>query len=115
MYVGRLILYVAYIELADLTICSLYVYSPQLNDLYPLSRLTHKLEKLNMSTPSSSADKEYPYTIELIKPEDADEVLAMLKTFFFKVRTSTSNNPIIIWEFAHIQIGLVKHKSGNLI
>lgn len=55
-----------------------------------------------MSTPSSSADKEYPYTIELIKPEDAEEVLAMLKAFFFKVRTSTSNYSIIIWEFAHI-------------
>ncbi|KAH8394624.1 hypothetical protein KR222_000303 [Zaprionus bogoriensis] len=54
-----------------------------MNDLYPISRLTHKLEKLNMST-SSSADKECPYTIELIKPEDTQAVLDMLKTFFFK-------------------------------
>lgn len=69
----------------------------QLNDLYPLSRLTHKLEKLNMT----SANKEYPYTIELIKPEDADEVLNMLKTFFFKVR-STSIYPIIIIWVTHI-------------
>lgn len=78
----------------------------QLNDLYPLSRLTQKLEKLNMS----SANKEYPYTIELIKPEDADEVLNMLKTFFFKVRCTSIYPIFIIWvnliNNTHIQINI---------
>lgn len=92
MYVGPLI-YSTYIyiwrKLVNLTMLQF----SQLNDLYPLSRLTQKLEKLNMS----SANKEYPYTIELIKPEDADEVLKMLKTFFFKVRCTCIYPIIIIW------------------
>ncbi|ALC40789.1 Dat, partial [Drosophila busckii] len=52
-----------------------------LNDLYPIARLTQKLDVLNMS---ATMDKECPYTIELIREEDAAEVLQMLKTFFFK-------------------------------
>ncbi|XP_030563113.1 dopamine N-acetyltransferase isoform X1 [Drosophila novamexicana] len=57
-----------------------------LNDLYPIARLTQKLDVLNMSssTSSSNLDKECPVTIELVRPEDTPEVLAMLKTFFFK-------------------------------
>jgi len=30
-------------------------------------------------------DQDCPYTIELIQPEDGEAVIAMLKTFFFKV------------------------------
>ncbi|EDW09000.2 arylalkylamine N-acetyltransferase 1 isoform X1 [Drosophila mojavensis] len=55
-----------------------------LNDLYPITRLTQKLDVLNMSSSSSKIDKECPYTIELVQPEDTEAVLAMLKTFFFK-------------------------------
>ncbi|XP_034108603.1 arylalkylamine N-acetyltransferase 1 isoform X1 [Drosophila albomicans] len=58
-----------------------------LNELYPIARLTHKLEVLNMSSTTSSSttvDRNQPYTIELIKPEDHEAVLSMLKTFFFK-------------------------------
>ncbi|KAL7737776.1 hypothetical protein ACLKA6_006166 [Drosophila palustris] len=56
-----------------------------LNDLYPIARLTHKLEVLNMSSSSSSTvDRDAAYTIELVKAEDFEDVLCMLKTFFFK-------------------------------
>ncbi|EDW35641.1 GL17369 [Drosophila persimilis] len=69
-----------------------------LNDLYPIARLTQKMEDvLNVSgkassttptptpTPSAAVDKDdCPYTIELVQPEDAEAVIAMLKTFFFK-------------------------------
>jgi len=36
---------------------------------------------------SGPVDKDCPYTIELIQAEDAEAVIAMLKTFFFKVST----------------------------
>lgn len=53
----------------------------QLNDLYPIARLTQKMgEALKVSS-----EKDCPYTIELIRPEDGEAVIAMLKTFFFKV------------------------------
>ncbi|XP_017005576.2 arylalkylamine N-acetyltransferase 1 isoform X1 [Drosophila takahashii] len=55
-----------------------------LNDLYPIARLTQKMEEsLNVSG-KAAVDKDCPYTIELIQPEDAEAVIAMLKTFFFK-------------------------------
>ncbi|EDV37500.1 uncharacterized protein Dana_GF11376 [Drosophila ananassae] len=51
-----------------------------LNDLYPIARLTQKMgEALKVSS-----EKDCPYTIELIRPEDGEAVIAMLKTFFFK-------------------------------
>ncbi|KAH8284584.1 hypothetical protein KR018_004943 [Drosophila ironensis] len=51
-----------------------------LNDLYPIARLTHKMgEALKVSS-----EKDCPYTIELVRPEDGEAVIAMLKTFFFK-------------------------------
>ncbi|XP_023172584.2 dopamine N-acetyltransferase isoform X1 [Drosophila hydei] len=55
-----------------------------LNDLYPIARLTQKSDVLNMSSSSSKLDKECPYTIEVVQPEDTAAVLTMLKTFFFK-------------------------------
>ncbi|EDW85661.1 uncharacterized protein Dwil_GK23036, isoform A [Drosophila willistoni] len=60
-----------------------------LNDLYPIARLTQKMEDvLNVSSKQAAAappaDKDCPYTIELVTPEDADAVIAMLKKFFFK-------------------------------
>ncbi|EDW02289.1 arylalkylamine N-acetyltransferase 1 [Drosophila grimshawi] len=58
-----------------------------LNDLYPIARLTQKLDVLNMSsttTTTTTADTECPYTIELVQPEDTEAILTMLKTFFFK-------------------------------
>ncbi|KAH8401917.1 hypothetical protein KR009_008700 [Drosophila setifemur] len=57
-----------------------------LNELYPIARLTQKMEDaLNMSGKAAApADKDCPYTIELIRPEDGKAVIAMLKTFFFK-------------------------------
>ncbi|XP_017017059.1 arylalkylamine N-acetyltransferase 1 isoform X1 [Drosophila kikkawai] len=54
-----------------------------LNDLYPIARLTQKMEgSLNVSGKDKNED--CPYTIELIRPEDGEAVIAMLKTFFFK-------------------------------
>lgn len=59
----------------------------QLNDLYPIARLTQKMEgSLNVS--GKDKDTDCPYTIELIRPEDGDAVIGMLKTFFFKVSNS---------------------------
>ncbi|SPP75218.1 dopamine N-acetyltransferase isoform X1 [Drosophila guanche] len=59
-----------------------------LNDLYPIARLTQKMEDvLNVSGKASTTTAtkdDCPYTIELVQPEDADAVIAMLKTFFFK-------------------------------
>jgi len=58
-----------------------------LSDLYPIARLTQKMDNvLNVQSKSSSTlvGKESPYKVELIKDEDAQEVLAMLKRFFFK-------------------------------
>lgn len=75
--------------LGILTICFVYLHFSQLNDLYPIARLTHKLEVLNMSSSSSSTvervERDASYTIELVKAEDFEAVLSMLKTFFFKV------------------------------
>ncbi|KAH8261512.1 hypothetical protein KR044_010548, partial [Drosophila immigrans] len=56
-----------------------------MNEFYPIARLSHKLEVLNMSTNvSSTPTVDKSYTIEVVKPEDHEAVLSMLKTFFFK-------------------------------
>ncbi|EDW53938.1 GM18311 [Drosophila sechellia] len=58
-----------------------------LNELYPIARLTQKMEDaLTVSGKPAACpvDQDCPYTIELIQPEDGEAVIAMLKTFFFK-------------------------------
>ncbi|XP_039484037.1 arylalkylamine N-acetyltransferase 1 isoform X1 [Drosophila santomea] len=58
-----------------------------LNDLYPIARLTQKMEDaltVSGKAAAGAVDKDCSYTIELIQPEDGEAVIAMLKTFFFK-------------------------------
>ncbi|EDX15637.1 GD15464 [Drosophila simulans] len=58
-----------------------------LNELYPIARLTQKMEDaLTVSGKPAACpvDQDCPYTIELVQPEDGEAVIAMLKTFFFK-------------------------------
>lgn len=59
-----------------------------LSDLNPIARLTKKMDStLKVSEPvpaPATVVDDVPYTIELITEKDAEGVLKMLKTFFFK-------------------------------
>lgn len=63
-----------------------------LSDLYPITRLSQKMESVLKVSPAISTTSAAPvsdandqsYTVELVTEDDADEVLAMLKKFFFK-------------------------------
>ncbi|XP_023290983.2 arylalkylamine N-acetyltransferase 1 isoform X1 [Lucilia cuprina] len=62
-----------------------------LSDLYPIARLTQKMDSvLNVSSSATTTttqvpkSEDLPYTVECVKPEDSEKVVEMLKAFFFK-------------------------------